>query len=110
MQCVVRHVIRSDVGPYVVVRPFQEWIDFGQTICIVPGFAFERVPRGRLLAPQTGDPTFLSGKCPLQRLDLSDMTALLPLCNALIKRVRTILFDPSLDGGGIWKIGSNRNR
>src|SRR5262245_9925704 len=109
MQGVVRHPVRFDVAPHVVVRPFQEWTDFCQTICIVPGFAFKRVPRSRLLTPKARDPTFHSSERPLQRLNLADMTALLPLSDALVKRVWTILFDPCLDRGRIRKIGSDRN-
>src|SRR2546421_7603943 len=94
VKSVVRNVMDFDVRPYVVARPFQQRINFDQTIRVVPVLQCERLPRLGLLATKSGDPVLLPGQRSLQRLDLADVAALLTRGVVFLESVLTILVEP----------------
>src|SRR4030095_6837491 len=76
MQSVVRYGVRSDVCPHIVNGPFEERIDFGQPVHIIPRFELKSLPVLRLFAAQARNPTLLSAQCVLQRFNLSHMAGM----------------------------------
>src|SRR5690242_18147968 len=77
MECIHRHIMSAEVIPDILLRPIGEGIEFLQPVLCIPFFHSDIAPSGRLATAQPGDPGFLTGKRPLQRLHLAQMATFL---------------------------------
>ena len=97
MKPVVRHLVRLDVSPDIIVAPIDERVDLDHRVALVPLDRRGVCACDRLLLAQARHPGTRIGKRALQRLDLADTTALAPVVHALAEGVEALLPDERFD-------------
>src|SRR5688572_5016479 len=98
MESVIRHPVGPEVGPDIVVSPFEKRVELQKSIGVIPRLNLQVLALRGLFAPQAGHPAFLARQGALEGKDLAHFAALKALGNAAIKAIGSILLDPGFDG------------
>ena len=97
VQSVVRQVARLDVGPHVLLRPIEQRTDLPQAVPLIPRHRLAERTLLRLLAAHARDPGTMTGDRALERLDLADVAATLPLLDTQVEAIDAVVAHVLLD-------------